>query len=131
MHTLMRNAILGLTLLTSASAQADQAACDAIQAADVKTGSAGVRMNATGYAFARDTPTLYSTGKQTCSRLRDEVVDGQPTTVYREQYQATAGSTDATIWISKATGRLVREEQDGNIAGKGKGHISYQWQASP
>jgi hypothetical protein len=129
----MRNAILGLTLLASAAAQADQAACDAIRAADVKTGSAGGHMKATGYAFARDTPTLYSTGKHTCSRLRDEVVDDQPTTVYREQYQTGTGSTDATIWISKASGRLVREEQDGNVEGngKGKGHISYQWQPSP
>ena len=37
----------------------------------------------------------------------------------------------ATIWISKSSGRLLKEEQDGDITGKGKGHISYSWPAQP
>ncbi len=118
-----------LLIAASAIARGDQAACDAIRAANVKTNSDGVQMKQTGYAFAKDTPKIYTLGDQTCSRVRDEVVDNQPATVYREQYKAAAGTTDATIWISKATGRLLREEQDGDIPGKGKGHISYRWPA--
>ncbi|MGH7939115.1 MAG: hypothetical protein ACRD5Z_24040, partial [Bryobacteraceae bacterium] len=76
-------------------------------------------------------PALYGLGTQTCSYLRDEAVDGQPAAVYREQHQGESGSTDATIWISKATGRLLREEQDGDIKGKGRDHISYRWVAKP
>jgi hypothetical protein len=91
------------------------------------TGGNGVQMKITGYSFARDTPKIYSMGAHTCSYLRDEAVDGEPAAVYRKQYKAGTGSTDATIWISKKSGRLLREEQDGNIPGKGKGHISYRW----
>ena len=118
-----------LLLAAAVTAGGDQAACDAIRAADVKTGSNGVQMKVTGYAFAKDTPKIYGLGDQTCTRLRDEVIDNEPAVVYREQYKAATGSTDATIWISKSSGRLLREEQDGDIKGKGKGHISYRWPA--
>lgn len=116
-------------LAASAIAQTDQAACDAIRTANVKTDSDGVHMTVTGYAFAKDTPKIYALGDQTCSYLRDETIDNQPAAVYREQYNAATGSTDATIWISKTTGRLLKGEQDGDIRGKGKGHISYRWPA--
>jgi len=115
-------------LASSTDAYADQAACDKIAEANSKTGSSGARMTTTGYPFAHDTPHIYGLGDQTCSYLRDEAVNGQPAAVYREQYKADTGSTDATIWISKSSGRVLREEQDGDIRGKGKGHISYQWQ---
>ncbi len=120
---------VSLLLAARAIASSDQAACDAIRAANVKTGSDGVQMKVTGYAFAKDTPKIYTLGDQTCSHLRDEVVDGQAAVVYREQYKAETGSTDATIWISRTSGLLLREEQDGDIHGKGKGHISYRWPA--
>lgn len=123
--------VLSLLLcITCATVHADEAACAAIRAANVKTGSNGVQMKVTGYNFARDTPKLYTLGDQVCSHLRDETVDGQPAAVYREQYKGDTGSTDATIWISKSSGRLLREEQDGDIKGKGKGHISYHWNAT-
>jgi hypothetical protein len=118
-----------LLLAASMGAGTDEAACAAIRAANVKTDSDGVQMKVTGYAFAKDTPKIYALGDQTCSHLRDEVADNQPAAVYREQYKAATGSTDATIWISKTTGRVLREEQDGDIVGKGKGHISYRWPA--
>lgn len=44
----------------------------------------------------------------------------------RAAYVAT-GSTDALIWVSRSSGYLLREEEDGDIAGKDKGHISYRW----
>lgn len=113
------------------AAHADQAACDKILAANVKTGSVGVQMKASGYDFAGDTPQLYGLGDHTCVWLRDETVNGQPAAVYREQYKGATGETDATIWIAKSSGRLLREEQDGDITGKGKGHISYHWSSTP
>ena len=91
------------------------------------TGSAAGQRTETGYAFAKDTAKLYGFGDHTCSFLRDESVNGQAAAVYREQYRSSAGSTDATIWISKSTGKLLREEQDGDFLGKGKGHIAYRW----
>ncbi len=120
-----------LASLPVIAAHADQAACNKIMAANVKTGSHGAQMKTSGYAFAADTPKLYAFGDHTCVYLRDETVDGQSTSVYREQYTGGSGSTTATIWISKSNGRLLKEEQDGDIPGKGKGHISYSWPAQP
>jgi hypothetical protein len=116
-----------LSALWAAGARADQAACDKILEANRKTGSNGGKMKATGYPFAGATADIYGTGDHTCSHVRDETVEGQAAEVYREQYKAKAGSTDATIWISKSTGHVLREEQDGEVPGKGKGHISYTW----
>ena len=129
----MKSEILAITslllILVSAAARADDTACQKIMAANRETGSSGAQMKMAGYDFARDTPKLYAFGDHSCSHLRDESVDGQPAAVYREQYKASTGSTTATIWISQASGRLLREEQDGDISGKGKGHISYVWPA--
>jgi hypothetical protein len=119
--------IVVLSILASTIAHADDAACERIRNANAKTGSSGIQMKSTGYDFAMDTPTIYGQGDHTCSYLRDEAVAGQPAAVYREQYRYRTGSTDATIWIAKTTGRLLREEQDGDIVGKGKGHIAYRW----
>ncbi|HEY7964549.1 MAG: hypothetical protein ACHP9U_03750 [Steroidobacterales bacterium] len=121
--------IVAASLLASAAACADEATCSLIREANVKTGSEGAHLTMTGYAFAHDTPRIYGLGTQTCDYLRDEAVGGEAAAVYRERYQAPSGSTDATIWISKSSGRVLREEQDGDIPGKGKGHISYRWPA--
>jgi hypothetical protein len=118
-------------IAASFATAADESACDKIMEANVKTGSSGAHMTSTGYAFAKDTPRLYGLGDHTCRYLRDEMVDSTRAAVYLEQYKANSGSTVATIWISKTTGRLLREEQDGDIVGKGKGHISYRWTSKP
>ena len=117
-------AAVALAASTVASAED---VCALIRDADVKTGSNGAQMKMTGYSFASDTPKIYGLGSHSCSYLRDEAVNGEPAAVYREQFKSDVGSTDATIWISKASGRVLREEQDGDIVGKGKGHISYRW----
>lgn len=127
MHYLTRIALLIAGTLVCAGAYADEATCDLIRAANLKTHS--VQMKTTGYDFANDTPTLYGLGDHSCSYLRDETVNGQAAAVYSEQYKGSTGVTNATIWISKSTGGLLRAEQDGDIVGKGKGHISYHWAA--
>jgi hypothetical protein len=116
-------------LMACASASADEAACEKIQAANRKTfdSSDVMAMRKSGYDFSHDTPKIFALGTQTCSHLRDESSNGEAVEVYSEQYKSETGQTDQTIWISKATGRTVREEQDGDITGKGKGHISYTW----
>ncbi|MES2402916.1 MAG: hypothetical protein V4567_01105 [Pseudomonadota bacterium] len=120
-----------LLLASSIAVHADQTTCNKIMAANIKTGSQGGHMKIPGYNFAGDTPRLYGLGDHACSYLRDETVDGQPAAVYREQYKGDTGSTTATIWISKSNGWLLREEQDGEINGKGKGHISYTCSSKP
>ena len=120
-----------LLVATSLVAEADDAACRKIMDANVKTGSTGVQMKLSGYDFAGDTPQLYGLGDHSCTWLRDETVAGQSAAVYREQYKGPTGQTDATIWISKSSGHLLREEEDGDIKGKGKGHISYHWSSTP
>ena len=126
------HALIAVAMLaTGITAKADQGACDKIMAANVKTGSHGGQMKVSGYDFAGDTPKLYAFGDHACAYLRDETVDGQAAAVYREQYKGDTGSTTATIWISKSSGRLLREEQDGDITSKGKGHISYHWNSTP
>lgn len=131
MHHMSRISLAAaLSILASAAAYADQAACDRIMDANVKTGSVNVKMKMTGYDFARDTPRIYGPGTNTCSYLRDEAVGGEAAAVYREQYRSEAGTTDASIWISRASGRLLREEEDGDIVGKGKDHIAYRWSSA-
>jgi hypothetical protein len=108
-------------------ATANDTACEKIRDANANTGSQGVKITTSGYAFSHDTPRIYSMGDQTCTYLRDEPQNGEIAEVYKETYDAPAGHTEATIWISKASGHLLREEQDGDVPGKGKGHISYTW----
>lgn len=131
-HMKARAAIIATAIaITSGVGHADEATCHLIRNTNIKTGSAGVQMKTTGYDFAMDTPAIYGPGTQTCTYVREEKVADQAAAVYRERYHSKVGSTDATIWISKTSGRVLREEQDGDIAGKGHGHISYHWPATP
>ena len=62
----------------------------------------------------------------TCKHLPDEVVDGAPATVYGAHSETEGlGSTDANIWISKASGLPLRSEQD--LGGDRKMHISVKY----
>ncbi len=52
------------------------------------------------------------------------MVNGQPATLYTQNFTAPTGSTHARIWVSKANGAILRVEEDGDIKGKGTGHES-------
>lgn len=126
------NTRIGAMILLQSLAQvalADDAACEKIRNANTSSDRTGVKITMTGYAFSHDTPKIYAMGDQTCTYLRDETQNGEAAAVYKETYVAPAGRTEATIWISKASGHLLREEQDGDVPGKGKGHIAYLWPA--
>jgi len=108
-------------------AMADDAACAQISAANLKWGAVKggkVSMTKSGVDFAKATPQIYGFGAHTCSFLRDENVAGEAAAVYSETYTADVGSTHAQIWVSKKSGLLLKEEEDGDVKGKGKGHIS-------
>jgi hypothetical protein len=116
-------------LTISQWSMADDAACNAIDIANSKSYSSGVstntKINKTGVDFAKETPKIYSTyTKLTCEHVRDEVSNGEPASLYTQRYEAPAGTTSAQIWISKKTGLLLREELDGDLGPKGKGHES-------
>lgn len=119
-----------LLAITSVGARADDDACRKILDASVRTG-VGAQKTTSGYDFTMDAPALYAFGRHSCAYLHDETADGQPAVVYRERYIGSTGSTIATIWISTSSGRLLREEQDGDIRGKGQGHVSYRWPPRP
>ncbi len=127
MNCSIQRAFVLASIFVCTWASADEAACAKIMAAYVKTGSAKGQMEKTGYDFAKDTRQIYATGTHICSIVKDESIDGQQVTVYRDQYRSAAGNTDASIWVSKTSRMALREEQDGDITGKGKGHTSYRW----
>lgn len=81
-------------------------------------------IKASGYNFAPDTPDINGSGTETCTRLRDEAVNGKPATPYSQDFAAPQGTTHAMIWISRADGTILRDELDGDVKGKGKGHES-------
>jgi hypothetical protein len=55
------------------------------------------------------------------------MMDGEPAGVYAQRFDATLGVTCAQIWISAKSGLVLREEIDGDITGKGIGHLSMQF----
>jgi hypothetical protein len=108
---------------------ADDAACQTIAAANSKSFASGASMNSkitkTGVDFIKATPQIYGFyTKLTCAYIRDESLNGESVSVYSQRYEAAAGTTNAQIWISKKTGLLLREEMDGDLGPKGKGHES-------
>ncbi|HWF86758.1 MAG TPA: hypothetical protein VG222_17990 [Vicinamibacterales bacterium] len=51
----------------------------------------------------------------TCSRLPDDSVDGVPAFVYKAHSETPdVGTSDAQVWLSKATGLPLRTEDDFN-----------------
>ena len=64
-------------------------------------------------------------GKATCRLLRSEAVNGEAAVVYSLSRQTVGFKEDAQIWISKSTGKPLREEQDVDMGGEiGKAHNS-------
>jgi len=111
------------------TALADDAACQAIDDANSKSYSRGVTatmtIKKTGVDFAKATPQIYGLyTKLTCTHVSDETFNGEPAKLYSQRYESAAGTTDAKIWISKNSGLLLREELDGDLGSKGKGHES-------
>jgi hypothetical protein len=118
--------LLANCLVVCSAASADQATCNLIRSASARTDHSHMQIKGTGYNYEADTPDIYGSGTHTCDYVRDETINGQSSAVYREQFRSKIGTTDATIWISKTSGQTLRVEQDGDVTGKGKGHLSFQ-----
>jgi hypothetical protein len=62
-----------------------------------------------------------------CTRLPDGDVDGTPAAVYKVHSETPdVGSSDAQIWLSKATGLPLRTENDFNSTGTNR-HMSIKY----
>ena len=67
----------------------------------------------------------FKNSKTICRVLREEAVDGSPTTVFVEQSQTGPISSLGLIWIAKSSGLPVREEinTDAGTGPAGKRHL--------
>lgn len=64
---------------------------------------------------AREQENIKSARVYTCSRVADDSIDGVPAFVYRAHSETPdVGSSDARIWLSKATGLPLRTDEDVN-----------------
>jgi hypothetical protein len=64
----------------------------------------------------------------TCKRLPDEVLDGAPVAVYTAHSETTdVGTTDAKLWLSKATGLPLKTESDLDIGVKQHQSVRYDY----
>lgn len=70
-------------------------------------------------------------GKSTCQFARSEFINGEAAAVYSLRRETETRKEDGQIWISKATGRALREEVDVDYGGSlGKSHLSARYEYS-
>lgn len=101
--------------------------CAPVQAAYLKTTSASNSSNATNtgalnVAEAYEKITSEEGHRETCKYLRDEAVTGEDANVYSDVFASKSGTANATVWISKKNGWVLKREVDVTMAGVGKGH---------
>jgi outer membrane lipoprotein-sorting protein len=78
--------------------------------------------------LARQHENIKSVKVYTCSQLPDDSVDGVPAFVYKVQSEIPdVGSSDAQIWLSKATGLPLRTEDDFNTGTNRHISIKYDY----
>jgi hypothetical protein len=65
-----------------------------------------------------------------CKYLREETVDDQTARVYTAHSETDYDKTDATLWISKATGMPLKQEEDKDVGEgeAGKVHVSIRYE---
>src|ERR1700751_3939293 len=56
-------------------------------------------------------------GNNPCRALRSELVGAEPVTVYSVHSETENFKEDSQMWISKVTGRVLKEEQDVDMGG--------------
>lgn len=70
-------------------------------------------------------------GKSTCQFVRNESVNGEAAAVYSLRRETETRKEDGQMWISKVTGRALREEVDVDYGGSlGKSHLSARYEYS-
>ena len=70
-------------------------------------------------------------GKSTCQFVRNESVNGEAAAVYSVRRETETRKEDGQMWISKLTGRALREEVAVDYGGSlGKGRLSARFEYS-
>ena len=70
-------------------------------------------------------------GKNTCQVLQSELIGADSVTVYSVHSETENFIEDSQMWISKVTGRVLKEEQDVDMGGRiGKEHRSARFEYS-
>ena len=70
-------------------------------------------------------------GKATCQLLRSESVNSEPASVYSLRRETETLKETGQVWISKITGRELRQEVDVDYGGTvGKGHFKARYEYS-
>jgi hypothetical protein len=64
----------------------------------------------------------------TCQHLPDESVGGAPATVYRTHMENEGTKADAETWIAKATGLIIKQEEDIDVGDGDKRHHSVRYE---
>jgi hypothetical protein len=52
--------------------------------------------------------------KDTCSQLKEESINGEVASVYNSHSETPKGTIDLQFWVSKANGKLLRQDTTGN-----------------
>ena len=63
-----------------------------------------------------------------CKYLRDESVNGEAAAVYSAHSETEGVKSDATVWISKSKGLILRQEDDMDMGDPDKMHISIRYE---
>jgi hypothetical protein len=113
----------------AAAAQDAKDACAPVQAAYQKTASESTSSKATNtgglnVAEAYEKVTSEPGHKETCKYLRDEAATGEDANVYNDVFASKSGMANATVWVSKKDGWVLKREVDVTMNGVGKGHQS-------
>ncbi|MBV8515688.1 MAG: hypothetical protein JO260_10365 [Acidobacteria bacterium] len=111
----------------AAAAQDSKDACAPVLAAYRKTASASNSSNATNtgslnVAEAYEKISTEPEHKEICKYLRDEPVTGEDANVYSDVFASKSGTANATVWISKKNGWVLKREVDVAMVNIGKGH---------
>ena len=109
------------------ASQDSKDACAPVQAAYRKTTSTSNSSNATNtgalnVAEAYEKISTEAERKETCKYLRDETVAGEDANVYSDVFASKSGTANATVWISKRNGWVLKREVDVAMVNVGKGH---------
>jgi hypothetical protein len=111
--------------LLTTSAAAGQNPCDPVHTAYNKSFQMGAHMAIKNSGAVNVTEAQgVITGDaytESCQLLRDETLHGEAASVYTDVMKAPSGTADGKVWISKASGLILQQQVDVDMAAKGKG----------
>jgi hypothetical protein len=79
-------------------------------------------------ALAQIDTNLTTTTAYSCTHVGDESVAGTPATVYTAHAENEGVKTDTRAWVAKGSGLILRTEEDMDVGGGGKRHMSIRYE---